>query len=290
MKIGQFLSLSRIPTLAATAVPIMVGGALGYAAGGFDALALLDIFIVALLMQVATNAFNEYGDYRRAVDTAPGPGFAGVIVSREVSAREVLGAASACYAAAFVLGVALVLLRGVLMLLFGGVAILSGVLYSEGPLPISSTPFGEVAVGLVMGVVEVVSTELAASGVVTSSALVYAFPVSLTVMAILVANNVRDMAKDSGHGRKTLVVFIGRERGRYLLFGLVSSALLWSIPAYLLFSASASVFLVWVALPPAVLSFQSLRHDATWRGAVPSAAKLHMLVGALLTLSIFLHV
>ncbi len=89
MRLGQLVRLIRVPTLAATAVPMLVGGALAVRSGGFDPLSWLDILVVALLMQVATNAFNEYGDYKHAVDTVPSVGFAGIIVSGEVNAREV---------------------------------------------------------------------------------------------------------------------------------------------------------------------------------------------------------
>jgi len=130
---------------------MMVGGALAISVGRFSLLSWLDILIVASLMQIATNALNEYGDYRHAVDTVPSAGFAGIIVSGEVRASEVLYTAVACYALAFCLGVALVFERGVGLLVLGTLAILAGVVYSEGPLPVSSTPFGEVLVGVSWG-------------------------------------------------------------------------------------------------------------------------------------------
>jgi hypothetical protein len=98
LKPGQFFRLIRVPTLAATAVPMMVGGALALDDGLFSPLSWLDILLVGLLMQIATNALNEYGDYRHAVDTVPSAGFAGIIVSGEVRASEVLYTAAACYA------------------------------------------------------------------------------------------------------------------------------------------------------------------------------------------------
>lgn len=289
MRTRQFLGLARIPTLTATAVPIMVGGALGYSVGKFDALAWLDILFVGLLMQIATNAMNEYGDYRHAVDEVRGPGFAGIIVSKEVSAREVLLTALTCYAAAFLLGLILVVVRGPVMLLLGGVAIMVGILYSEGPIPISSTPFGEVMVGLVMGLVEVVSADLAASGEISSLAAVYSIPVILTVMAILLANNVRDIGKDRDHGRHTLVVMIGRRRGMIVLFALIMLAFVWSFPAFLLFSTSASVFLLWLASPMALQICLQLKKDDTWHKSVAAVAKLHLIIGVLLTVSVLYH-
>ena len=183
---------------------MMVGGALALNIGRFGLLSWLDILLVALLMQIATNSLNEYGDYRHAVDTVPSVGFAGIIVSGEVKASEVLYTAAACYALAFCLGIALVFERGVGLLVLGMIAILAGVLYSEGPLPISSTPFGEILVGIIMGPIEVVSANIAASGSSSALALTYSLPVGLMVTSILLANNLRDVDKDREHGRRTI--------------------------------------------------------------------------------------
>jgi len=238
-------------------------------------------------MQVATNALNEYGDFVHAVDTAPSPGIAGIIVSGEVEPREVLAVAVACYAAAFVLGVLLVLERGVLLLVLGLAAILVGVVYSEGPHPASSTPFGEVLVGVVMGPIEVVSTNLAASGSISGLAAAYSIPVALMVTSILLANNLRDVEKDKDHGRHTIAVLIGRERGTDLLLGLMVAAFAWSVPALLVYG-SPSVFLIWLAVPLAYSDYTKIRKGKVWATSVALVARLHIVVGVLLALSVFL--
>src|SRR6267143_3401966 len=278
----------RIPTLAATAVPMMVGGALAISVGRFSLLSWLDILIVASLMQIATNALNEYGDYRHAVDTVPSAGFAGIIVSGEVRASEVLYTAVACYALAFCLGVALVFERGVGLLVLGTLAILAGVVYSEGPLPVSSTPFGEVLVGVLMGPIEVVAADIAASGSTSALALRYYLPVGLTVASILLASNLRDVDKDREHGRRTIAVLVGRSRGTLVLLCLIASAFLWSVPAFLVLSAPISVFLIWLALPVAVKGCSDLVKAKSWDASVTVIARTHTLVGLLLTVSLLL--
>lgn len=286
MKVGQFVRLARVPTLTATAVPLMVGGALGLSEGKFDLLSWLDIFIVAFLMQIATNVLNEYGDYRHGVDTVPSPGFAGLIVSGETPARSILFIAATCYACAFVLGMTLVLTRGILMLLLGVAAIVAGILYSEGPFPISSTPFGELLVAVVMGPIEVVAANLAASGEISNLAVIFSIPVSLMIAAILLTNNLRDLDKDSDHGRKTLVVLIGRKLGSVILFMLIISTFMWSFLVFILFSTSVSVFLLWLAFPAALWSYSTMISGRAWTKSVEIMSKLAILVGALLTLSI----
>jgi 1,4-dihydroxy-2-naphthoate octaprenyltransferase len=278
-----------MPTLAATAVPMMVGGALALNMGRFSLLSWLDVLIVALLMQVATNALNEYGDYKNAVDTVPSAGFAGIIVSGEVRANEVLYTAAACYAVAFSLGIALVLERGVGLFVLGILAIAAGIVYSEGPLPVSSTPFGEVLVGVVMGPIEVVSANFAASGSASALALVYSIPVGLMVTSILLANNLRDVEKDREHGRRTVAVLIGRARGSLLLLCLIAAAFLWSLPAFFIFAAPLPVFLLWLALPLAAKGCSEIMKGKAWERSVTIIARIHVLVGLLLTASLLLR-
>lgn len=289
MNVRQFARLARVPTLAATTVPLIVGGALGLSEGKFDLLLWLDIFVVAILLQVATNALNEYGDYRHGVDKVPSPGFAALIVSGEVSARAVLLVAVMCYATAFVLGMTLVLIRGVLMLLFGLVAILAGILYSEGPLPISSTPFGELLVAVIMGPLEVVSANLAASGEISNLALIFSIPVSLAIASILLTNNLRDLDRDRDHGRRTLAVLVGRKLGSAILFVIIMCIFLWSFPVFLLLRVSASVFLIWLAFPVALLSFFQLMSGKAWPMSVAMISRFSMLVGGLLAISIIIR-
>ena len=289
MKLGQFVRLVRVPTLAATAAPMIVGGALALNSGRFNPLSWLDILLVGVLMQIATNALNEYGDYKHAVDTVPSAGFAGIIVSGEVRASEVLYTAAACYALAFCLGLALVFERGVGLLVLGVLAILAGVVYSEGPLPVSSTPFGEVLVGVVMGPIEVLSADIAASGSTSPLALAYSVPVGLMVTAILLANNVRDVDKDREHGRRTIAVIVGRRRGSIILLCLIGAAFLWSAPAFLVFSAPISVFLVWLAFPVALRGWMELIDGKAWEKSVTVVARIHVLVGLLLALSLMLN-
>lgn len=266
----------------------MVGGALGLQSGAFSVLSWLDILAVASLMQVATNCLNEYGDYVHSVDTAPSAGIAGVLVSGELKPKEVLWVAVTCYGMAFLLGILLVLERGAALLALGLAAIVAGVLYSEGPLPVSSTPFGEVLVGAIMGPIEVVSTDIAASGHASVFALAFSVPVALMVTCILLANNLRDVDKDREHGRRTLAVLIGRRRGTELLLGLMVAVSAWSVLALLAFDWP-SALLVWIASPVAARTYSQLKAGNSWPRAVPLVARLHIFVGLLLTVSVLVR-
>ena len=61
MNLRQFISLIRVPSLSVTAAPLLVGGAIASRLSSFNPILWVDMFAVALLMQIATNVFNYMG-------------------------------------------------------------------------------------------------------------------------------------------------------------------------------------------------------------------------------------
>src|SRR5438105_15853503 len=85
--------LGRPFSLAASIVPTLVGTAVAVADGTFHSVALLAAMLIAsMLIQIATNMFNEYYDYRRGLDTKDTIGIAGAIVRDNVSPAAVFAA------------------------------------------------------------------------------------------------------------------------------------------------------------------------------------------------------
>jgi 1,4-dihydroxy-2-naphthoate octaprenyltransferase len=129
-------------------------------------------------------------------------GFSGIILKGEATAKEVLLTALLFYFAAAILAIPLIIIRGFFVLFLGTITATIGVIYSEGAYPISRTPFGEILVGITMGLVEIVATELVSSGKITFSAYIISVPISLLVANILLGNNIRDIVKDKEAAEK----------------------------------------------------------------------------------------
>lgn len=286
---GQLFRLLRPPTLAATLAPVAVGTAAALAAGPVRPALVLDMLAVGMLLQVATNVANEYGDYRYGVDHGGSVGIAGVIVSGEVPPRTVARLGLALYLLAFVLGLPLAWARGLWLLLPGVLGIAMGVFYTAGPLPISRTPFGEVAAALFMGPLEIVCAEVAAGGRLTSAAWVASPTVALLVGAILLANNLRDRESDGLRGRRTLPVLLGPVRGYQLLCATVALAIVWPLLGAALQILPLSVLLVLLAVPLALRGLSRLREERLLRRAVPIVAGLHLSVSLLLAAALALR-
>ena len=279
MTLGQLWRLTRPHTLSAAVVPVLVGAAAGALSGRVDFLLAFDMLVISLLLQIATNMANEYFDFRRGVDHQGLTGIAGVIVQGETSPKAVLAAAVATFALAFVLGCLLALARGPLLVLLGLLSILVAVFYSAGPRPIAATPFCELTVFLLMGVLETLVSEVAAIGQVSAAAIAASLSVGFLVAAILTANNLRDRESDQERGRHTLAILLGAERGLSFLRAEAVAAVVWPAIAaigLLPWPAALTVALVPVAA--------TIGRTGPLRRLLPEVSRLHLLNGVLLSL------
>ncbi len=286
MNFKQFVRVSRPPTLMATIVPLLIGGAMGLSTHHFQPWAWAVMLVVAFSMQIGVNLLNEYFDYRRGLDDMDSVGIGGIIVTGEVKPQTVWRTALLIYGIALILGLLLVAYRGPVLLLMGLLGILGGFLYTSGPYPISSTPFGEIFVILIMGPLELLATQFASAGVITPVAELISWPVGISVATILLANNLRDLDKDQKHGRRTLPIVFGRTRGLVIFGGMIFIILLWISAMALFRLIPYSVLIVWLVLPLVIAGLRSLSSNDSLNKAVPIAGRIHVVIGVLLAIGL----
>ena len=208
---AEWFRLARPFSLTAAAVPVLFGTALAFEDGSFAPGPLFAMLFGSLLIQAATNMFNEFYDAQRGLDVAGTIGIAGSIVSGRVTARRVLVGALLCYTLALVLGIYLVVVGGWPILVLGCLSALGGYLYSAGPRPIAYTPASEAVVFVFMGILIVVIAYAVQTREFPAYVPLAALPIGGLVTAILLANNIRDLISDRRGGRRTLPVVFGRE-------------------------------------------------------------------------------
>ena len=112
-------------------------------------------------------------------------------------------------AVAAVAGVLLLMAKGPMVLAFGVAGVLLAVLYSLGPLRLSSIGLGEIAVGIAFGVIPVIGAAWLQSGIVNIDSLLFSIPISTWAAAILLINEVPDIDADAATGKRTLPVRLG---------------------------------------------------------------------------------
>ena len=210
-KLKEFFMCTRPHSYPASIAPVLFGAtyALGYESK-FSILKFILFLLACLLIQAATNLFNEYYDYKHGLDKVDSEGISGSIVKGNLSPKEVMVGALVLYALAFVFGLILTFMTSVYVLLVGLVCMLAGYFYTGGKYPIAYSPFGEVVSGFFMGTIIITLSFYFQTGYVNADIIVVSLPLFIMIGAILLANNIRDLDNDKESGRRTYAILVGR--------------------------------------------------------------------------------
>ncbi len=205
---------ARPRTLGAGLVPVVLGAA---AAGEVIWWRLAAALIVGAGLQVGVNYANDYFDGVRGVDTRERLGPPRLTASGGASPRAVLTAALIALGVAAIAGLALALATEPVLILFvGALALVAAVLYSGGPRPYAGLGLGEVMVFVFFGLMATAGTAFVMVETVPAAAWWGGAVLGFLAVAILVANNLRDIATDEGSGKRTLAVRLGDHATRRL--------------------------------------------------------------------------
>lgn len=207
-------SAARPRTLPAAVAPVIVGAALAWRDGVFDAAAASLCLGFALLVQVGTNFANDYYDFVQGADTAARVGPRRAVAAGLIAPHTMKRAMALTFVAAFACGLGLLGWGGPWLLVVGVTSILCGIAYTGGPWPLAYHGLGDVFVFIFFGLVAVTATYFVQAGAITHDAWLAAVPIGLLATNILVVNNYRDVETDAVAGKRTLVVRFGRAAAR----------------------------------------------------------------------------
>ncbi|OZU88544.1 1,4-dihydroxy-2-naphthoate octaprenyltransferase [Virgibacillus indicus] len=216
--------LLRPHTLTASFIPVFVGTMLAFTDGSMHILLFLAMLIASILIQSATNMFNEYYDFARGLDTEHSVGIGGTIVRDGIKPKTVLYLAFAFFGIAILLGVYICIASSWWIAVIGLICMLFGYLYTGGPFPIAYTPFGELFSGFFMGTVIIGISYFIQTGTLTSEVIWVSIPIAIFIGTIMLSNNIRDLDGDKENGRKTIAILIGRKNAVLFLASLFTAA------------------------------------------------------------------
>ena len=278
---------ARPRTLVAAVCPVVVGTAAAAAEGPVVAWRALAALVVALALQVGVNYANDYSDGLRGTDTPGRLGPPRLTATGLAAPAAVRRAAAAAFAVAAVAGLALAVAVDLRLLLVGVAAIAAAVLYTGGPRPYGYAGFGELAVLVFFGVVATCGSAYVQLERVPGAAVVASVTVGLGAVAILLANNVRDIDGDRLAGKRTLAVRLGRARSRDVFTAVVAGMF---VTAALLGLTRPPVLVTLAAVPLAVAPVRLVRTRDDGPGliaALGATARLQLAVSLLLTVGLW---
>ena len=288
-KLKEFFMCTRPHSYPASIAPVLFGAtyALGYEIK-FSILKFILFLLACLLIQAATNLFNEYYDYKHGLDKIDSEGISGSIVKGNLSPREVMVGALVLYALAFVLGLILTFITSFYVLLVGLVCMLAGYFYTGGKYPIAYSPFGEVVSGFFMGTIIIALSFYFQTGYVNTDIIVVSIPLFIMIGAILLANNIRDLDNDKESGRRTYAILVGRNNAIKTLASSFVVVYLLNIVFAVIKYVSWHNLLVLVTIPLAIKiikGFSTNNHKTTMAPFMVLTAKLTIFVGFIMSLA-----
>ena len=239
----------------------------------------------AIAIQVGVNFANDVADAASGADNADRIGPTRAVASGLISPSAMWKGVWIAFALAGAAGIYLTWLAGWVVIAIGVASVAAALGYTSGPIPYGYRGFGEVFVFAFFGVTATVGSRYVHDSTAPLDAWLLSIPIGLLAVAILVANNIRDIDSDRTSGKRTLAVMLGRPRTR-LLFGATVFLPFIAIGTYAVADlvprwTAIALIAVPLAIPPAKV-VGSTDQGPALISALKGTARLHITVGALL--------
>src|SRR4051812_42266198 len=283
--------MTRPHTLTASFVPVLLGTALALKTGRVHIGLFIAMLVASMLIQAATNMFNEYFDYKRGLDTAESVGIGGTIVRDGIKPKTVLNLAFGFYGIALLLGIYICANSSWWLALVGLICMAVGYFYTGGPFPIAYTPFGEILSGFFMGMLIILISFFIQTGTVSITSILVSVPSMILVGMIMLSNNIRDLDGDKENGRKTVAILLGKKGAIYLLAGMFTISYLWILGLIISGIAPFWTAIVILSVPKPVKAIKGFIENNVPLKMAPAmiaTAQTNTIFGFLLAIGIFI--
>jgi 1,4-dihydroxy-2-naphthoate polyprenyltransferase len=250
----------------ASTIPVVFGTVLAYVYSGaaLHTGYFLLAFFGMLILHSGANVLNDIIDFQKGLDKVPAP-VSGGVVRRLITIREAKVASILLFSLGALIGLYLAYAVGPVLLLIGLPGLLIGIFYSiGGRLALKYRALGDLAVFLNFGILGSLGAWYVQTGTLSWIPVIWAIPMSTLVIAILHANNWRDIKSDREGQIRTIASMLGDKASLryygYLIFGPFFMVLALILIPYFLFPSMTfmpfTFIIVILSLPMALKLWQ----------------------------------
>jgi 1,4-dihydroxy-2-naphthoate octaprenyltransferase len=207
---------SRPKFLVASAAPVLVGSALGFATAGTFSPYLFILAILAIMaLHAGANMANDYFDHTSRNDwlnqnPTPFSGGSRYIQQGILSPKTILLLALLALTAGAAIGIIIVLLtRSIFILILGLIGLLGGFFYTSPPVRLGYRSVGEPVIALLFGLLPVYGSYYLQTKTIDIIPLLPAVIVGILIFLVILINEFPDVAADAAVNKRTLVVRFG---------------------------------------------------------------------------------
>jgi 1,4-dihydroxy-2-naphthoate octaprenyltransferase len=211
----KWLIAARPWSLPASTMPVVFGTALAIVIGGarFSPLRFLWAIVTMMVLHSAANMLSDVFDFRHGLDRDVTP-VSGAIVRGWLTDRQVLRGAVVLFALGVASGLLIARATGKSLFVVGGIGVAVGALYTL----LKARALGDLAVFLNFGLLGGAGAWVVQAESFSWLPVLWTVPMALLVIAILHANNWRDILTD-GEKRVTTVAGVLGDRGSHAYYG-----------------------------------------------------------------------
>lgn len=298
MSVKDFLKFVEVQSLVASALPLLLANL--YSATMYDnvnGLYAMLFALVAFALQMAVNVWNNLQDFRHAVSDDWKNGENNIVGSAGISLKMGMVILLALTGFAGFIGLWLVTQVGLPLLWMGIIGFIVAFWYAGTPLPLSRTPFGELASGLTMGfliflaatyinVTPLMDVEMIGKAALASAICWFA------IANIMLANNICDYAEDVAEERHTLVWYLVKPKALKLFWLIYLAGYAALILAVVFNVLPVSALLGLVSLPLVYKNTKAFQADPhkgrTFINSIKNAVLLSITVSLGLVIALFM--
>lgn len=216
-------------------------------------------FFGAIIFHMAGNLIGDYQDYRSGVDQLEKEGPFRVLVHKVFKPRTILIYGYVVLTIGILIGTYLFMQTGIPLIYIGLFGIVSATLYYK----FKYVALGEILIFVCYGLMIMLGMVYVMTGNIDWMSLLVSSPVGLLVVAILHANNTRDMMQDKQAGIKTQAINLGIEGSQVMYQTLLLVSYILIAIVVLLNLLPTIVFIVLATLPMALKNIRLMKQVNT---------------------------
>lgn len=212
-------------------------------------------FFGAIIFHMSGNLIGDYHDYMNGVDQLEKTGPFRVLIHKIFKPKTILIYGYIVLLLGIIIGVYLFLRTGLPLIYIGLYGIISATLYYK----FKYVALGDLIIFLSFGLMIMLGVVYVMTGIINWTSLLVVSPVGLLIVAILHANNTRDMLQDKQAGIKTQAMNLGLEGSQIMYQTLLLVSYLLVAASVLLNLLHPFVFIVLITLPMALKNIKLMK-------------------------------